>query len=126
MPYYCDWLWFDIDDPDLEVAQGKAMELLAQLDVRYEIKPDSVAPYLSVSKASTLGFHLAYMVQSPHPISCRFSGKGGVVKKNGEARCKARSRGLYDQSVRDESAACLWGGTAAAVQLSVRGQAGRE
>lgn len=51
---YCHWLWFDIDDPNLEAARGKTLELLTQLEVRYEVRSEWLTLYFSGSK----GFHL--------------------------------------------------------------------
>ena len=51
MPCYCDHLWFDIDDSDLERARLRAIELLAKIESEYKAK---AVIYFSGSK----GFHI--------------------------------------------------------------------
>ncbi|MFH2035896.1 MAG: primase C-terminal domain-containing protein [Candidatus Zixiibacteriota bacterium] len=52
MACYCDYLWFDIDDNDLETARGKAINLLARLATKFDVHDLSL--YFSGSK----GFHI--------------------------------------------------------------------
>jgi len=51
LPCYCDYLWFDIDDNNLEKARERAIELMLSLEALYET--DAIV-YFSGNK----GFHI--------------------------------------------------------------------
>lgn len=54
LPYYCDYLWFDIDNEDLEMARKHAMDLLTCLENVYNVRPAHCQVCFSGSK----GYHI--------------------------------------------------------------------
>ena len=54
LPCYGDYLWFDIDNADLEEARKSAILLITEIEAKTSIKPDQLAIFFSGSK----GYHI--------------------------------------------------------------------
>jgi len=74
LPCYCDYLWFDIDDEDLEVARKHAIELLTRLENVHDVHPAHCQVCFSGSKGYHIGIPsemFGMVPDSQNPQKCK-------------------------------------------------------